>query len=161
MQEEIELYNKVLKEEEELVFAHISQDDLIRLGFMIHQANQGYPGPVAVLIRLNGKDVFSCYPEGTGAYHRMWLERKANTVHVREMSSLRAYLLLQQNNEDIEKDWMLPAQEYAAPYITRHQMLVRRQDTMDLPQRDQRGKHHHTHRSRAAEHQPLPIYKYI
>ena len=62
MQEEIELYNKVLKEEEELVFAHISQDDLIRLGFMIHQANQGYPGPVAVLIRLNGKDVFSCYP---------------------------------------------------------------------------------------------------
>ena len=114
MQEEIELYNKVLKEEEELVFAHISQDDLIRLGFMIHQANQGYPGPVAVLIRLNGKDVFSCYPEGTGAYHRMWLERKANTVHVREMSSLRAYLLLQQNNEDIEKDWMLPAQEYAA-----------------------------------------------
>lgn len=57
------------------------------------------------MIKINGKTVFSCYPDGTGAFYEMWLEKKANMVRMREMSTLRAFLELEKNGEDLKKDW--------------------------------------------------------
>ena len=36
---------------------------------------------------------------------KMWLEKKANMVRMREMSTLRAFLELEKNGEDLKKDW--------------------------------------------------------
>lgn len=109
-----DLYEQCLKEEKELVFEFVDQEELIRLGMVLYENNKKFEGPLAVRIELNHKEVFSCYPRGTGEFHRLWLERKAKMVDMREMSTLRAFLELERNGEDLEKDWMLDKDKYAA-----------------------------------------------
>lgn len=109
-----DLYEQCLKEEKELVFEMVDQEELIRLGMILYENNKKFAGSLAVRIELNNKEVFSCYPKGTGEFHRLWLRRKARMVQMREMSTLRAFLELKKNGEDLEKDWMLDKNEYAA-----------------------------------------------
>jgi len=108
------LYEKCVAEEKELLFSCVTQNEMLKLGLMIHENNDRFPGPLAIRIEINGKEVFSFYPDGTGAFHKMWLERKAKLVAVREMSSLRAYLELEKTGEDLDKDWNLDPRMYAA-----------------------------------------------
>ena len=90
-----ELYEKCLQQEKELVFESVTQEDMIRLGWTLYENNKKFAGPLAILIKINEKTVFSCYPDGTGAFHELWLERKANMVYMREMCTLRAFLELE------------------------------------------------------------------
>ena len=108
------LYEKCLAEEQELQFACVTQNEMLKLGLTIHENNAHFEGPLAIRIEVNGKEVFSFYPDGTGSFHKMWLERKANLVAVREMSSLRAFLELEKAGESLEKDWNLDSKRYAA-----------------------------------------------
>lgn len=109
-----ELYEKCLQQEKELVFESVTQEDMIRLGWTLYENNKKFAGPLAILIKINEKTVFSCYPDGTGAFHELWLERKANMVYMREMCTLRAFLELERNGEELKKDWILDAANYAA-----------------------------------------------
>ena len=86
---------------------------MIRLGWTLYENNKKFAGPLAILIKINEKTVFSCYPDGTGAFHELWLERKANMVYMREMCTLRAFLELERNGEELKKDWILDAANYA------------------------------------------------
>ena len=61
--------------------------------------------------------VFKYLPDGTGAYHDMWLRRKSNLIDVREMSTLRAFAELAVLKEDLQKDWLLDPAEYALSLI--------------------------------------------
>ena len=109
-----ELYEKCLQQEKELVFESVTQEDMIRLGWTLYENNKKFAGPLAILIKINEKTVFSCYPDGTGAFHELWLERKATMVYMREMCTLRAFLELERNGEELKKDWILDAANYAA-----------------------------------------------
>lgn len=109
-----ELYEECQRQEKELVFEHVDQESLIHLGWILYENNKKFAGPLAVRIEVNGKEVFSCYPDGTGEFHRLWLKRKAKMVCMREMSTLRAFLELERAGEDQEQDWMLRKEEFAA-----------------------------------------------
>ena len=61
-----ELYEKCLQQEKELVFESVTQEDMIRLGWTLYENNKKFAGPLAILIKINEKTVFSCYPDGTG-----------------------------------------------------------------------------------------------
>ena len=111
---DVTLYEQCIAQENELQFPSITQNELLKLGLIIHENNAHFAGPLAIRIELNGKEVFSFYPDGTGSFHKMWLERKAKLVAVREMSSLRAFLELERAGESLEKDWNLDPQIYAA-----------------------------------------------
>lgn len=108
------LYEECLLQEKELQFETITQEEMLRLGLTIHENNKKLDGPLGILIKVNEKEVFSYYPDGTGEFHRKWLHRKANMVHMREMCTLRAFLELERNRESLEKDWLLNPDAYAA-----------------------------------------------
>ena len=95
-------------------FRTVTQEEMLRLGLTIVENNKNFEGPLAVLIKVNEKEVFSYYPDGTGEFHKKWLNRKANMVHMREMSTLRAFFELEKAQEDLQKDWLLNPDEYAA-----------------------------------------------
>lgn len=109
-----QLYETCLAEEKDLQFVCVTQNEMLKLGLTIHENNAHFDGPLAIRIEINGKEVFSFYPDGTGTFHKMWLERKAKLVSVREMSSLRAFLELEKAGERLETDWNLDPKTYAA-----------------------------------------------
>ena len=109
-----ELYEICLQQEADLQFETVKQEDMLRLGLTIIENNKKFPGPLSVMIKVNEKEIFSYYPDGTGEFHKNWLCRKANMVHMKEMSTLRAFLELEKNQEDLQKAWLLNPEEYAA-----------------------------------------------
>lgn len=111
---ENKLYEKCLEQELKLQFRTVTQEEMLRLGLTIVENNKKFEGPLAVLIKINEKEIFSYYPDGTGEFHKKWLNRKANMVHMREMSTLRAFLELEKVQEDLQRDWLLNPDEYAA-----------------------------------------------
>ena len=54
-----ELYEKCLQQEKELVFESVTQEDMIRLGWTLYENNKKFAGPLAILIKINEKTVFS------------------------------------------------------------------------------------------------------
>ena len=86
-----------------------------RMGFRLElvAACSEMEGPLAVEIEINRIVVFRYFPEGTGRFHEMWLERKRNTVNTVNKSTLRVFYELQNASEDIENDWLLPKTDYA------------------------------------------------
>ena len=108
------LLSKCLEEEKRLQFNSFSHDDALNLGIKLIDASQGYSGPVAVEITINGLIVFRYYPDGTSEFHEMWLKRKSNMVKVKEISTLRAFAELETSGENLEKDWFLHPKDYAA-----------------------------------------------
>ncbi len=110
----MDLYAQCLEEEKKYVFKSVTHEDLLQLGLTLIETNKEQKGPLAIRIILNGAEVFSYYPDGTGKYNKLWMRKKANMVTMREMSSLRAYLELERNKEDMEKDWGLNSQDYVA-----------------------------------------------
>lgn len=108
-----ELLSQCISEEQELQFEEVNQEEMLKLALTIEENNKAYPGPLAVLIKINEKTVFSYYPDGTGHFHEQWLQRKANTVHMMEISSLHFYANLQKSGESLEKDCLLDPENYA------------------------------------------------
>lgn len=103
-----------LKQQEELLqFSSFSYDDAWRLGSMLVEAARARQASPAFEITINGYVVFRYGFPGTNLHNERWLRRKGNTVRTTHMSSLRAGLELQLKGEDIERDWFLPAAEFA------------------------------------------------
>lgn len=107
------LLSNCIEEEKTLQFDSFSHDDALNLGLKLIEVSQGYSGPIAVEIIINGLIVFRYYPDGTSKFHEMWLKRKSNMVRVREISTLRAFAELEVSGEDPEKDWFLHPKDYA------------------------------------------------
>lgn len=83
-----EFYEKCMAEEEKYIFPEFARSDVWGLGCRIIDAAKSFKGPLAVTIWINGAEVFSYYPEGTGKFHDMWLTRKRNTVTTVGMASM-------------------------------------------------------------------------
>ena len=103
-----------LKRQEALLqFPFFSNDDAWRLGTMLVEAAKERKVTPAFEITINGYVVFRYGFSGTNLHNERWLRRKRNTVQTTHMSSLRAGVELQLKGEDIERDWYLPAAEFA------------------------------------------------
>lgn len=108
------LTEKCLEEEKKYQFACFSHEDAFHMGLELLKYSQERKEVVAIEIRINQVSVFKYLPDGTGRFHEMWLKRKSNMVDVMEMSTLRAYAQLEENQEDMIKDWILDPKDYAA-----------------------------------------------
>ncbi len=105
---------KVLQQEREYQFRNFSHADAWELGNELVAACAEMEGPLAVEIEVNHVIVFRYYPDGTGKFHEQWLQRKRNMVNTVEKSTLRCKFEIEQNHEDLERDWCLSPLEYAA-----------------------------------------------
>lgn len=101
-------------QEEILQFPHFTNKDAWELGsYMVSEAaHNGLP--VVISIRLNnGYTLFQYGFKGTNYCNEIWMRRKHNTVRTMEMSSLRLYMDLKMNQEEL-KDRGLNDEEYVA-----------------------------------------------
>ena len=89
-------------QEEILQFPHFTNKDAWELGsYMVSEAaHNGLP--VVISIRLNsGYTLFQYGFKGTNYCNEIWMKRKHNTVRTMEMSSLRLYMDLKMNQEEL------------------------------------------------------------
>lgn len=100
-------------EEEIFVFESFSQSDALELGLVLLKHSKDFPKPVAVEIVFGGLIVFSHYPDGTNKYNQNWLRRKRNLAEMRQMSTLTAFAMLEDEGKVIE-DWTLNPSDYVA-----------------------------------------------
>ena len=109
-----ELLRILEMQEEVLQFAHFTNSDAWELGNLIVTEIKNRNLQVAVSIELNnGYTIFKYAADGTTLNNDSWLKRKHNMVKVKEMSSLRAYALLQSQEKTLD-DWLLDPREYGA-----------------------------------------------
>ena len=108
-----ELLTLALEHEQTYQFPAFSRSDVWELGCDLVESCKEYEGPLAVEIDISGVMVFRYYPQGTGAFHEMWLERKRKTVQLLEKSSLRVSAELKTAGQTLEKDMLLNPMEYA------------------------------------------------
>lgn len=100
-------------EEAMLQFKHFSNYDALSVGKMLINASLIRQVNPAFEIVINGFTVFRFAFPLTNRLNDIWLKKKCNTVNTVHMSSLHLGLLLQSNNEELEKDWGLTSTEYA------------------------------------------------
>lgn len=108
-----ERYPAYVKEEETYQFPSFSRNDVWELGCDLVESCRERGGSLAAEIYIGDVMVFRYYPEGTGAFHEMWLNRKRNTVRVLEKSSMRVAAELAMSGQTMEGDMLLPLQDYA------------------------------------------------
>lgn len=109
-----ELLRILEMQEEVLQFSHFTNSDAWELGNIIVAEIKKLGLQVVVSIQLNnGYTVFKYAADGTNLHNDFWLTRKFNMVKVKEMSSLRAYALLQAQEKTLD-DWFLDPKEYGA-----------------------------------------------
>ncbi len=106
-------YATYLRQEEMYQFPTFSRDDVWELGCDLVESCRHREGPLAAEIYIGDVLVFRYYPEGTGAFHEMWLNRKRNTVRVLEKSSMRVAAELAMSGQTMEGDMLLSLQDYA------------------------------------------------
>lgn len=108
------LMERCLDEEKLYQFTSFSHKNAFDLGMELLKVSQEQKETVAIEVKINQVSVFKYLPDGTGKFHEMWLKRKSNMVEVMEMSTLRAYAQLEENQEDMIKEWFLEPEDYAA-----------------------------------------------
>lgn len=106
-------YEKCLAEEKEYTFPEFERADVWDLGCDLVEATKAFSGPLAVTVWINGAEVFAYYPEGTGAFHDMWLTRKRNTVTALGMASMTFKAKLAYNGSSLEDEGLDPAKYVA------------------------------------------------
>lgn len=109
----LEQLNQCKQDEEKYQFAAFSHQDAWELGNELVKACAEMEGPLAVEIEINHVVVFRYFPDGTGKFHEMWLQRKRNTVNTVEKSTLRVFYELETAGETLERDWLLSPADYA------------------------------------------------
>jgi uncharacterized protein (UPF0303 family) len=108
-----ELLQKVEKQEQLFKFEHFNHNDAWDLGNAIFDVSKEQGFCPAISIRLNnGFTVFQYGFEGTGLDHESWMEKKARTVFLKEMSSFRVDFLMKKLNATMA-DWYMDSQKYS------------------------------------------------
>ena len=108
-----EFYEQCLAEESKYIFPEFARNDVWNLGCDLVEATKAFSGPLAVTVWINGAEVFSYYPEGTGKFHDMWLTRKRNTVSTLGMASMTFKAKLAAMGSDLESEGLDPAKYVA------------------------------------------------
>lgn len=104
----------ISKQEELLVFERFTAKEAWELGnVLVEEAKRIKERPAISIRFINGFPIFQYGFEGTGLDHQNWMERKENTVRVKQMSSMKAAFILEANNMDLKQDWFMDPMEYS------------------------------------------------
>ena len=79
------------KQEQALRFDAFTQTNAICLGKQMIASSEKMGIPFAIIIELNGIRVVQYVPEGTGAFHLLWMESKLYTVKTFGKSTMRIW----------------------------------------------------------------------
>lgn len=110
MKEKLE---RCIREEQQLRFKKFDLHDAAELGRIMYHNAAGNALPVALDIEVNDFQVFHICLEGSAPYNNGWIRKKQKMVHLRQMSSLHAGYILEDEEQDLETDWLLDPKEYA------------------------------------------------
>lgn len=108
------LIQEVIKQEQELVFDHFSNEDAYKLGTILYEISKERNLPVTLEIRKNTQIVYHVALEGTAPDNDMWLQRKYNLVTRMCKSSYRAGLELKAAGKTLEEMCEITVENYAA-----------------------------------------------
>lgn len=101
------------REEMELRFSSFQLSDARKLGEILNRLAEEKKAPVALDIELAGFQIFHSCLEGSAPYNNLWIERKHRMVRVKQISSLHAGYLLEYQEQELERDWLLNPKDYA------------------------------------------------
>ncbi|MHB8128411.1 MAG: heme-degrading domain-containing protein [Mobilitalea sp.] len=101
------------KEEQLLFFSTFTNSNALELGLRLVENAQQRKAAVALDITINGTQVFHYCFTGATEYNNLWIERKKKMVQIKHISTLHAGYLLEYNNLDLEKDWLLSPKDFA------------------------------------------------
>ncbi len=109
-----QLFAKTLNQEQLFILDHFSKTDALNLGMLIHKFAQDRKQSVSLEIEIGRQVVFKFSHPSATPNNDLWVMRKRNMVHIRQMSSLRAFALLNKNKQDMKKDWFLSQKKFVA-----------------------------------------------
>ena len=108
------LYDKTLLDENQLILPSFSKGTAFQLGLIIDRLAREASQSIGLEIELCGQVVFKFSHPTATPNNDLWVARKRNMVHIRQMSTLRAYAMLQRSGADLEKDWFMNPKDYVA-----------------------------------------------
>lgn len=109
-----ELLNKIIAQEDSLIFDHFSNDDALELGMVIYNLAKERSLPVTIEITKNSQIVFHVALPGTSPDNDTWLSRKAKLVTRMGKSSFRIGTELKKDSISLEEAYGLTLADYAA-----------------------------------------------
>ncbi|HEY7124087.1 MAG TPA: heme-degrading domain-containing protein [Ktedonobacterales bacterium] len=133
--------NELLRHEEELQFAHFTNENALELGLALLGEARARPKPVTIDISRNGQQLFHFAMQGTSADNDQWIRRKNNVVNRFGHSSLYLGTYLQQAGQTIEEKYLISSHEFAAhggafPLIIKGVGVVGTITVSGLPQKE-------------------------
>lgn len=105
------MLNKIIENENELVFNSFNNEDALRLGQIMIEIGRKYKKPIAVRVFINNYIAYQFLMEGTTDFHCGWMDRKQNLVERTHKSSLRC--AIEQQFADKKMKWWDNEEKYA------------------------------------------------
>jgi uncharacterized protein (UPF0303 family) len=109
-----EFHDRILAEEQELVFDAFTRADAWELGSRMRAAALDRGLPIVIGIVLGGQGVFHCALDGATPDNDSWLERKTRATLHFHRSSMGVGEQFRVQGRVYETDSRLPADQYAA-----------------------------------------------
>lgn len=109
----VEIFEIIEKQESILVFQKFNLDTACELGNIAVSIAKQKGLSACIAVYLGEFCAFKYALPGTGIYNDLWMARKNKTAKVLGMSSLKAFVKIEQTGEDLKKDWFLDPMNYA------------------------------------------------
>ena len=135
------LLKELRQQEEEIQFAHFTNDIALTIGMALLQEARQRGKPVAIDITRNGQQLFHFAMAGTSADNGEWIRRKNNVVNRFGHSSYYMGISLKSAGQTMEEKYLIPSSDYAAhggafPLIIRDVGVVGTITVSGLPQQE-------------------------
>ena len=108
------LLKQLEAQEQELQFAHFSNEDAVALGLRLYETAKEKNLPVTIDITRNGHQLFHLSMPGTSPDNDQWVARKIKLVSRVGMSSYHVNVFLRSLGMSLEERFELSHFEYAA-----------------------------------------------
>ena len=103
------LLKELRQQEEEIQFAHFTNDIALTVGMALLQEARKRDKPVAIDITRNGQQLFHFAMAGTSIDNGEWIKRKNNVVNRFGHSSYYMGISLQNAGQTMEEKYLLPS----------------------------------------------------
>lgn len=135
------LLQDLKQQEQDIQFAHFSNDSALALGLALLEEARKRGKSVAIDITRGGQQLFHFAMAGTAIDNGEWIKRKNRVVQRFGHSSYYVGISLKNAGQTIEEKYLLPEREYAAhggafPLIIRNVGVVGTITVSGLPQQE-------------------------
>jgi uncharacterized protein (UPF0303 family) len=135
------LLKELRQQEEEIQFAHFTNDTALDVGMALLQEARKRGKPVAIDITRSGQRLFHFAMSGTAIDNGEWIRRKNNVVNRFGHSSYYMGISLKDAGQTMEEKYLISSSEYAAhggafPLIIREVGVVGTVTVSGLPQQE-------------------------